>query len=366
MMVRDKQYHQKIGRKIKVLIIDDSALVRHTLKEILNANRDIEVIGTASDPYMAVQKIKEETPDVITLDLEMPRMDGLTFLSKLMAQHPVPVIIISTLAERNAENAILGLEYGAVEVIAKPKIGTRDHLKKASIELQDIVRSASKALVKRKNPIYGPKKSPFGMFGDKPIPALRTTNSVIAIGASTGGTEAIRYFLSEMPLDCPGIIITQHMPEMFTSQFAKRLNEQCRITVSEAKNGDSVLPGCALIAPGHSHMRLMRSGASYYVQVQDGPLVNRHKPSIDVLFSSVATQAGKNAVGVIMTGMGSDGAKGLLQMRSGGAYTIAQDEASCVVFGMPKEAIRLQATEAVLPLTSIPQHVLQKIVISQP
>lgn len=359
---RNRDRRKQIGKKIKVLIVDDSALVRNTLTSVFNSDPNIEVIGVAADPYVAVEKIRREVPDVISLDVEMPRMDGITFLSKLMAQYPIPVIIISTLTEKSAENAILAMEYGAVEVIAKPKLGTKAHLEEARIELCDKVKAASLAYIKRK--VAGAKKPDLsknsGLLKPQQPRNIRTTEKVVAVGASTGGTEAIRTFLMGMPLDCPGIIITQHMPEVFTKQFAKRLNENCPITVKEAADGDTVLRGVALIAPGHSHMRLKRSGTRYYVEISDGPLVNRHKPSVDVLFESVARHAGKNAVGVIMTGMGGDGAKGLKEMHQNGAYTIAQDEASCVVFGMPKEAIKLEAVDAVLSLDTISSHVIKK------
>lgn len=353
-------------KKIKVLIVDDSALVRQTLVEILSSDPGIEVVGTAPDPYIAVNKIKDIVPDVITLDIEMPKMDGLTFLKKLMSQHPIPVVIISTLTEKGTDSAIQALEYGAVEVIAKPKVNTKELLENAKMQLCDKVKAASLAFVKRK--IYTqnsktdivPKYSADAVIRKRIGASLiQTTEMVIAVGASTGGTEALREFLVGMPVDSPGIVIVQHMPEMFTKQFAKRLNDLCSISVKEAENGDAILRGQALIAPGSMHMLLKRSGANYYVEVKDGPLVNRHKPAVDVLFRSVAHYAGKNAIGVIMTGMGDDGAKGLLEMKEAGAHTIAQDEKSCVVFGMPKEAIAKGAVELVLPLNEIANKVIK-------
>lgn len=351
-------------KKIKVLIVDDSALVRQTLVEIFKSDPEIEVVGTAADPYLAVNKIKEIKPDVITLDVEMPKMDGLTFLKKLMSQHPIPVIIISTLTEKGTDTAIRALEYGAVEVIAKPKVNTKDLLEKSRIDLCDKVKAASIAFVKRR--IYSesieiaPKLSADVIIRKISSSMIETTEKIIAVGASTGGTQALKEFLMSMPLDCPGIIIVQHMPEMFTTQFAKRLNDCCRISVKEAENGDPVLRGHAIIAQGSKHLLLKRSGAKYYIDVKEGPLVNRHKPSVDVLFRSVARYAGKNAIGVIMTGMGNDGAKGLLEMKEAGAYTIAQDESSSIVFGMPKEAIKLNAANVILPLSQISEHIINQ------
>lgn len=356
-------------KKIKVLIIDDSALVRQTLFDILSADPEIEVVGTAADPYIAAQKINEITPDVITLDVEMPRMDGLTFLKKLMSQHPIPVVIISTLTEKGTDTALHALELGAVEVVAKPKVNTKDLLEKVSKELCEKIKIASIAFVKRRthseNSAAGdvaPKLSADAVLSRTTSHSLiQTTEIVIAVGASTGGTEALKNFLVNMPVDSPGIVIVQHMPELFTKQFAKRLDSLCAICVKEAQNGDAVLPGQALIAPGNMHMLLKRSGARYHVEVKDGPLVNRHRPAVDVLFRSVARYAGKNAVGVIMTGMGDDGAKGLLEMKEAGAFTIAQDEKSCVVFGMPKEAIKLNAAKEILPLNQISTYIINKI-----
>ncbi len=348
-------------KKIKVLIIDDSALVRNTLSSIYNSDKEIEVIGTASDPYVAVELIRREVPDVISLDVEMPRMDGITFLSKLMSQHPIPVVILSTLTEKSAENAILAMEYGAVEVVAKPRLGTRQQLENVKAQLCEKIKAASKAHVRRRGVASIAQKTPIRTAHLSPI---QTTEKVIAVGASTGGTEAIRILLSGMPLDCPGLIITQHMPEVFTTQFAKRLDEICPINVREAKHGDTVLRGTALIAPGNKHMCLKRSGARYYVELNDQPHVNNHRPSIDVLFNSVAQYAGKNSIGVLLTGMGADGARGMGRMKDMGAFTVAQDEASCVVYGMPKEAVKLGAASTSLPLDKISNYIIQKILKS--
>jgi two-component system chemotaxis response regulator CheB len=351
-------------KKVKVLIVDDSALVRQTLVEIFKSDPEIEVVGTAADPYLAVNKIKETKPDVITLDVEMPKMDGLTFLKKLMAQHPIPVVIISTLTERGTDTAIHALECGAVDVIAKPKVNTKDLLEKSGIDLCDKVKAASFAFVKRRiiteKDEIKTKLTADVIISKTSHSMIETTDIIIAVGASTGGTQALKEFLISMPIDCPGIVIVQHMPEMFTTQFAKRLNECCLISVKEAHNGDPVLRGHAIIAHGSKHLLLKRSGAKYYIEVKEGPLVNRHKPSVDVLFRSVARYAGKNSIGVIMTGMGNDGAKGLLEMKEAGAYTIAQDEKSCVVFGMPKEAIKLNAAKIVLPLSQISSHIINQ------
>ena len=336
-------------KKIKVLIVDDSAVIRKSLSMILSADAEIEVIGTAADPYLAAAQIAQIIPDIITLDIEMPRMDGLTFLRKIMSQHPIPIVIISSLTAKGSESAILAMEYGAVAVLKKPILSS-DLEGVAAHTIIDVVKGAAKANLRRRS--VSVKASP---ITKKPYSEsmAQTTDKVIAVGASTGGTEAILDFLRAMPLDCSGIVIVQHMPELFTRSFADRLNNICQISVKEAAHGDSVLRGRALIAPGNKHMTLQRSGARYFVSLNDDPLYNRHRPSVDVLFHSVAKFAGKNAIGIIMTGMGADGAKGLLEMKEGGAYTIAQDEASCVVFGMPKEAIKLGAASKVLPLNLI-------------
>lgn len=355
--------------KIKVLVVDDSALVRQTLVSILESDPQIEIVGVAADPYIAVEKIKECIPDVITLDIEMPRMDGLTFLKKLMSQHPIPVVVISTLTEKGTDSALLALEYGAVEVLAKPKVNTRILLEQSKIELCDKVKAAAMANVRKRSftartatTEVAPKLSADAVISKKVSSSMvQTTETVIAIGASTGGTEALRVLLEGFPADCPGIVIVQHMPEMFTKQFAQRLNSLCKVTVKEAENGDKVLRGHVLLSPGGKHMMLKRSGAIYHVEIVDGPLVNRHRPSVDVLFRSVARYAGKNVIGAILTGMGDDGAKGMLEMKEAGAHTIAQDEHSCVVFGMPKEAIKLGGAEKILPLSDISKYIMSKV-----
>lgn len=342
-----------MGKEIKVLIIDDSAVVRQTLAHILSQDDSIKVIATAADPFIAALKLREEVPDVITLDVEMPRMDGLTFLKKLMSQHPIPVVIISSLTARGTESAILAMEYGAVSVLKKPSSYSM-----GSMDVQQIiegVKSAAKSRVKRRS-MSSPERQPkrAKTIGES---MLQTTDKVIAVGASTGGTEAILEFLQAMPVDAYGIVIVQHMPELFTRSFAERLNRICDITVKEAAHGDSVIRGRALIAPGNKHMEVKRSGARYYVELSDHEPVNRHRPSVDVLFKSVARYAGKNAIGIIMTGMGADGAMGLLDMKNAGADTIAQNEETCVVFGMPKEAIRLEAPNKILALDKIASYV---------
>jgi two-component system, chemotaxis family, protein-glutamate methylesterase/glutaminase len=348
--------------KIKVLVVDDSAIVRQTLSDILSSDPKIEVIATASDPFVAASRIQVEIPDVITLDIEMPRMDGITFLQKIMSQHPIPVVICSSLSESGSVTAIKAMELGAVDIIAKPKMGTKQFFEESRIHICDVIKAASlvniKKYVSRKIEVE-PKFSADVIIPKNTSKAmLKTTEKVVVVGASTGGTEALKTFLESFPLDSPGIVIVQHMPENFTTAFANRLNGLCRLTVKEAEDGDTVIRGRALIAPGNHHLLLKRSGARYYVEVKDGPLVSRHRPSVDVLFRSAARYAGKNSVGVIMTGMGDDGAKGMLELKDAGAYTIAQDEKSCVVFGMPQEAIKLGAVNKVLPLQSITRSVL--------
>lgn len=350
-----------MNRKIKVLIVDDSALVRQTLSEILASDPDIEIMGTAPDPFAAAEKIAQATPDVITLDVEMPRMDGITFLQKIMSQHPIPVVICSSMAEKGSANALKALEYGAVEIVEKPKIGTRQFLQEARVLFCDIVKAAAQTRRKRASV---PAKIEPKMTADVILPkttrstVIETTEKVVVVGASTGGTEALRVFLEPLPKNSPGIVIVQHMPEHFTTAFSSRLNSICQIEVKEAADNDTVLRGRALIAPGNRHLLLKRSGARYFVEVRDGPLVSRHRPSVDVLFRSAARYAAGNAVGVIMTGMGDDGARGLGEMKEMGAFTIAQDEKSCVVFGMPNEAIKRGAAARVLPLQRIADAVL--------
>jgi two-component system chemotaxis response regulator CheB len=350
--------------KIKVLIIDDSALVRQILTEIFSSDPEIEVIGTASDPYVAVKKMKSVKPDVITLDIEMPRMDGITFLRRLMAQHPIPVVVISTLTVEGADTALNALEYGAVEVISKPTLNTKKALEESTIRLCDSIKAAFHAQVERKRPssiktnTNLQSKTTTSLIPKRNV--LETTDKVVAIGASTGGVQAIQHILQQLPIDCPGVVIVQHMPELFTKQFAVRLDRECDVSVKEAENGDSILKGHVLIAPGNLHLTVVRSGAKYVVRLIDKPLVNRHRPSVDVLFESVAESVGKNAIGIILTGMGGDGAKGILQMKTAGAYTIAQDENSCVVYGMPKEAVKLNAINKILPLDNIANEIVRK------
>ncbi len=359
-------------KKTRVLIIDDSAVVRQTLETIINADSRLEVMATASDPYFAANKIRKAIPDVITLDVEMPRMDGITFLKTLMSQRPVPVVIISSLTSKGTQTAMQALEFGAVEVLNKPQLGnTKKFLEETSIKICDTIKAASMAHVSRISPakakaVAGASNTPVArkysadaVIKNSPRRSMiKTTDKVIAVGASTGGTEALRVFLEGLPHDAPGVVVVQHMPEHFTKSFADRLNALCKVTVKEAENNDTVLPGRVLIAPGNKHMLLKRSGARYYVEVKDGPLVNRHRPSVDVLFRSTAQYAGNNSIGIIMTGMGADGAKGLLEMKNAGARTIAQDEKSCVVFGMPKEAIKLEAADKIMPLDKIAAQVM--------
>lgn len=353
----------KAPGKVKVLVVDDSASVRQVLKQILESDPGIEVTGVASDPYVAVERIKSQTPDVITLDIEMPRMDGLTFLEKIMGQHPIPVVICSTLAGAGSESALAALEKGAVEIIAKPKLGAQEFLEESRVRICDVVKSAAHARMRKPRPRAPAANSKLTADAVLPKPVsnalIQTTEKVVAVGASTGGTEALRAFLEAMPLDAPGIVIVQHMPEEFTARFAERLNRTCRITVKEAANNDSVIRGQALIAPGNRHLLLKRSGARYFVEVRDGPLVCRHRPSVDVLFRSAARYGGRNVMGVMMTGMGDDGARGMLEMKQAGSFNIAQDEASCVVFGMPAEAIKAGAVNRVLPLDAIAPEVVR-------
>ena len=356
--------------KISVLIVDDSSVVRQSLKEILSSDSQIEVMGTAADPYWAVEKIKKQVPDVITLDVEMPRMDGITFLQKIMSQHPIPVVICSSLTGNGSETAIRALEYGAIDIITKPRLGAKQFLEESKVRIVDAVKAAAVARIKNSKEVksfapskeIAPKLTADAMLAKPRSKAMvQTTEKIVVIGASTGGTEALRQILEEMPLDSPGIVIVQHMPEHFTAAFAKRLDSTCAVTVREARSGDSVLRGQALIAPGNKHILIRRSGARYYVDVKDGPLVSRHRPSVDVLFRSAARYAGRNAVGVIMTGMGDDGANGMKEMHDLGAFCIAQDEASSIVFGMPKEAIKLEAVDKIAPLDNIANTFLRMV-----
>ena len=348
-------------RKIRVLIVDDSAVVRQTLRDVLTSDPEIEVIATAGDPFVAADRIAEQIPDVITLDIEMPRMDGLTFLKKIMSQHPIPVVICSSLAEEGTQSTFRALEYGAVDIITKPRLGTKQFLQESSTLLCEAVKAAaaSRLRILRPSQTVEPKLNADCILSSATHAMAETTEKVVAIGASTGGTEALKAVLEALPADTPGIVIVQHMPELFTRAFANRLDGVCNITVKEAETNDTVIRGRALIAPGNHHMLLKRSGARYYVEIKDGPLVCRHRPSVDVLFRSAARYAGQNAVGMILTGMGDDGAHGMLEMKQAGAATIAQDEASCVVFGMPKEAIKLGGVDRVLPLSAMAGAILR-------
>jgi len=367
--------------KITVVVVDDSALVRSMLTEIINRQPDMECIGAASDPFVAREMIRNLNPDVITLDVEMPRMDGLDFLSKLMRLRPMPVVMVSTLTERGAEVTLKALELGAVDFVSKPKIGVVDGLRQLSDDITDKIRVASKARIHRLATSAAPAASP---TGGVPTSAARatpgaspaapkplntgsyslgrlSTEKLIFIGASTGGTEATKEVLLSLPADAPGVVITQHMPPGFTRNYAARLDGLCKIRVKEASDGERILPGHAYIAPGGLHLSVERSGANYIARVQDGDPVNRHKPSVEVLFKSAARVAGPNAIGIMLTGMGADGAKAMREMRDAGAYCVAQDEASCVVFGMPREAIAAGAVQEVLPLNKIAQHVLDHL-----
>jgi two-component system chemotaxis response regulator CheB len=346
--------------KTKVLICDDSALIRSVMTEIINSQPDMEVVAVAPDPLVARELIKQHNPDVLTLDVEMPKMDGLDFLEKLMRLRPMPVVMVSSLTERGSEITMRALELGAVDFVTKPKISIQAGMREYTDLITDKIRAASKARVQARR--VPPPGADGQGGGTSTLSALRnpllSSEKLIIVGASTGGTEAIREFLMQMPSDCPGILITQHMPEGFTRSFAKRLDSLCKISVVEAQGNERVLPGHAYIAPGHSHMLLTRSGANYMTKIEQSEPVNRHRPSVDVLFRSAAQAAGKNAVGVILTGMGKDGAAGMLEMKNAGAYNFAQDEASCVVFGMPREAIAVGATHEVGALQALPGMVL--------
>ena len=355
--------------KTKVVVVDDSALVRSILTEIINRQPDMECIGAAADPLVAREMIRNLNPDVITLDVEMPRMDGLDFLSKLMRLRPMPVVMVSTLTERGAEVTMKALELGAVDFVSKPKIGVADGLRQLSDDISDKIRVASKARIHRLAP--APAAAPAGARPASaaaarpavPTPSLGrlSTEKIVFIGASTGGTEATKDVLLGLPPDSPGVMITQHMPPGFTRSYAARLDGLCKIRVKEATDGERVLPGHAYIAPGGLHMSVERSGANYIVRVRDGDPVNRHKPSVEVLFESAARVVGPNAFGIMLTGMGGDGARAMKQMKDAGSYNLCQDEASCVVFGMPREAIQQGAAHEVLPLSQIAGHLLDKL-----
>jgi two-component system chemotaxis response regulator CheB len=346
--------------KINVLLVDDSAVVRQVLQAILSRDANINVIGAASDPLFAMTRMAKQWPDVIVLDVEMPRMDGISFLKKIMTEHPTPVVICSSLTEQGAETTMQALDAGAVCVVTKPQSGVKAFLEESAKNIIQAVKSAAHANVSNlRTATIKPKHNADVISKRTDQSMSKTTEHVVAIGTSTGGTQALEVVLTALPSTAPGIVIVQHMPEKFTALFAQRLDALCDINVREAKNNDRVLPGLALIAPGGKHMLLKRNGSQYHVQIIDGPQVNRHKPSVDVLFRSVAKFAGKNAIGFIMTGMGDDGARGLKEMQEVGAVTIAQDEKSCVVFGMPKEAIALGAADKVIPLQLIPKEIMR-------
>jgi two-component system chemotaxis response regulator CheB len=340
---------------VNVLIVDDSSVVRQVLSRELSRQPGIKVVGTAPDPFVARDMIVQLKPDVITLDIEMPRMDGLTFLRKLMKYHPMPVIVVSSLAAKGREMAVACLEAGAIDVVPKPNESYS--IGDVAGQLAVMVRGATRVRLRAPGEA-APVKRPASTPGVGSVALAETTHKVIALGASTGGTEALRVVLESMPKQCPGLVMTQHMPEGFTASFAERLNGLCEIEVKEAVDGEWVVPGRALLAPGNRHLKLDRDGARYIVRVVDGPRVSRHKPSVDVLFESVARVAGKNAMGVIMTGMGNDGAAGMLSMRNAGAVTIAQDEQTCIVYGMPKEAVKLGGVQLESPLGDIASHIL--------
>lgn len=351
-------------KKIKVMVVDDSAVVRQVVSSVLKSDSEIEVCGAVADPLFAMTRMRMQWPDVIVLDIEMPRMDGISFLKKIMAERPTPVVICSTLTEKGADTTMQAISAGAVEIITKPKVGLKGFLHDSAKVLINAVKAASRANLKplqramASNLKVSPKLSADAVLAASKTSRLKTTEQLVAIGTSTGGTQALELVLKALPRVSPGIVIVQHMPEKFTAAFAERLDSLCEISVKEAKHNMRVLPGQALIAPGGKHMQLKRSGAQYYVEVIDGPLVSRHRPSVDVLFRSVAQSASGNALGIIMTGMGDDGVKGMLEMRRAGAVTLAQDEASCVVYGMPKEAVKCGAVERSLSLSEIPQAIL--------
>lgn len=354
-----------MAKKIRVLIVDDSASVRQVMTHVLSGDPDIEVMGVAADPFMAAKKIQEEIPDVITLDVEMPRMDGITFLRKLMAQHPIPVVMCSSLTEAGSETLMQALEAGAVDIILKPKIAAADHLAEAAAAIRETVKGAAAARfgTARRRAVASTEPTA-KLTADVVLPPptgramAKTTEMVVCVGASTGGTEALRELLVALPANTPGMVIVQHMPEKFTAAFAKRLNSLCEVEVKEAEHGDPVLRGHVLIAPGGKHMLLERQGARYVVAIKEGPLVSRHRPSVDVLFRSAARSAAGNAMGVIMTGMGDDGARGMKEMHDAGAFTLAQDEETSVVFGMPKEAIAHGGVDRTVALDQIAREVL--------
>ncbi|MGL4315702.1 MAG: protein-glutamate methylesterase/protein-glutamine glutaminase [Pseudomonas sp.] len=348
---------------IKVMIVDDSAVMREVMQQLLAPHKDIEVVGAAMDPLLAMQKMQKVWPDVILLDVEMPRMDGITFLRQIMSTRPTPVVICSTLTEKGADITLQALAAGAVEVITKPTMGLREFVQDSAQDMLAAIRTAAKARVKASIPATLKRTEKLGAEALVELPSSgllnqRTTEKIVLLGTSTGGTQALEQVLVELPVTAPAIAIVQHMPEKFTRSFAERLDSLCAIEVLEAQDGDRMLPGRALIAPGGRHMLIRRSGGQYFVEVKDGPLVSRHRPSVDVLFRSAAVQAGRNALAVIMTGMGDDGARGLKELHEAGAHTCAQDEESCVVFGMPKEAIKLGGVDQIIGLDDIPRVVM--------
>lgn len=343
--------------KLKVLIVDDSALIRGIMTEFINHQPDMEVVGAAPDPYAAREMIKQTDPDVITLDVEMPRMNGIEFLEKLMRLRPTPVVMVSTLTEHGSEVTLKALELGAVDFIAKPRLGVREGMEEIERDIADKIRAAARAHVRRRGNGAETLDSPRPLAGH----VLSTTEKLVCIGSSTGGTEALKEVLSRMPANAPAILMTQHMPESFTKSFAARLNGLSAMTVKEAEHNERILPGHAYLAPGHSHLLVKKSGAYYYTELSRADPVNRHRPSVDVLFGSAARVLGQNAIAVILTGMGKDGAAGMLEMRQAGAHTIAQDEASCVVYGMPKAAVDLGAVQEISPLTGIAGCILKNL-----
>jgi len=345
-------------KKISVLIVDDSALIRSVLREIISSQPDMEVVGVAPDPIIAREMIRQTNPDVLTLDVEMPKMDGLDFLEKLMRLRPMPVVMVSSLTEKGSEITMRALELGAVDFVSKPKIAIQSGMRDYADIIADKIRTASKARIRAKTQPAGAASTTAAQVQAPIRVNFASSEKLIIVGASTGGTEAIKEFLIQMPPDCPGILIVQHMPEGFTRSFAQRLDSLCAISVKEAAHGDRVLPGHAYIAPGHSHLLLARSGANYVAHLEQTPPVNRHRPSVDVLFRSAAQHAGKNAVGVILTGMGKDGALGMLEMKDAGAHNFAQNEATCVVYGMPREAVHVGAVHEVGALGDLPRMVL--------
>jgi two-component system chemotaxis response regulator CheB len=367
--------------KIRVVVVDDSALIRSMLSSLINAQPDMECVGTANDPYQAREIIRNLDPDVITLDVEMPRMDGLDFLEKLMRLRPMPVVMVSTLTERGAETTLRALELGAIDFVAKPRIGIAQGLQEMGAEIADKLRIAARARIERRTvarpapPAATPRAAGAGgapagappLVKAVPIAYSRSsTEKIVAIGSSTGGTEALREVLTQLPADCPAVLVTQHMPPGFTKSFADRLNSLCRMHVKEAEHGERVLPGHVYVAPGGRHLALGRSGANYVVELDDGPPVNRHRPSVEVLFKSVARHAGRNVIGIMLTGMGRDGADAMKELRDAGAHNIAQDEATCVVYGMPREAVASGAVHEVLPLQKIAGHVLDQLKAAGP